>query len=310
MGDTNYIGQVIEVDGDIVNSGVKGMKWGVRKDAGHVGQKAKTKTIAKLDKKFEKEVARTNSGSASMAYRNAAVKRINSRIEELGDSDKYRNIDLLNAKGTIKADYDRDAQAVIVRSIEDATREIYGSNASGTKKGVYNADTDRIDIVDRDVQHADDGTDVTVLLTRDDKGHIVSVEVVPYDPDLEHSGVKGMKWGVRKDNPDKAVRKADKAAQKIGERSPSSKGPESTADRYTRLLTKARAQGANSFTDEELQFVTKRGDAINKINRLNERKPNWIAELAQQQIKQTAQKQMRVVSDDMTKKYVGSKSTK
>ena len=30
------------------------MKWGVRKDAGHEGERAKTKKIGKLDKKFEK----------------------------------------------------------------------------------------------------------------------------------------------------------------------------------------------------------------------------------------------------------------
>ena len=35
--------------------GVKGMKWGVRKDRGHEGERVKTKKLKKLDKKYERE---------------------------------------------------------------------------------------------------------------------------------------------------------------------------------------------------------------------------------------------------------------
>lgn len=160
-------------------------------------------------------------------------------------------------------------------------------------------------------------------------------QIIELDGDILNSGVKGMKWGVRKAEKAQSqadrqaaymnrkpgnqtgankrklgrlqaeadrrnrnvVKKSDKAAVKLGEIPNSQKGPESTADRYDRLLTKAKSQGANTFTDEELKFVSKRGEAINKVNRLNEKKPGWIRELTQQTIKEQTKKKMNSTID-------------
>lgn len=193
--------------------GVKGQKWGVRKDRGHEGQRTKTKKIAKLDTEFEKSIGRANNGRMSPALHNAIVVRLNSRVQALNDSPKYRNADLSKG-GKIKSDYDKDGQEIVLRSFEDAVREQYGVNASGSKKAVYNRKTDTIDIVDiksMAVSHADvsETPDFSVQLIRDDNGHISSVVITPMDPPLEqtedfvsnfleHHGVKGMKWGVTK----------------------------------------------------------------------------------------------------------------
>lgn len=190
---------------DAKHHGVKGMKWGVRKDPGHEGEKAKTKTIEKLDKKFEKRINDANSGRITPELHNAISTRINSRVQDLNDSEKYRTA---NITGQLKLDYDKDMMEAMHRSFEDGVRQIYGSNASGTKQAVYNRETDQVDLINKTVQHAEtDIPDVTVLLTRDARGVIISTKLVPYGIEhdamvagffLAHFGVRGMKWGVRK----------------------------------------------------------------------------------------------------------------
>lgn len=202
----------MDVDEFLEHHGVKGQKWGVRKDAGHVGETARTKKIAKLDKRFEKTVASTNAGRPTMEFHNALVERINSRVRDLNDSQKYRNADL-NKPGKLKNDYEKDGHELFMRAIEDSTRENYGSNASGTKKAVYNRKTDMLEIVDIAASHADNNArlpDFAIKFVRNATGHIVDFKIVDIPNTIEqtamsvgnflaHYGTKGMKWGVRTD---------------------------------------------------------------------------------------------------------------
>jgi hypothetical protein len=188
------------VEGVLSHYGKKGMKWGVRNDRGYEGQKAKTKTIEKADKKFEKEINAANSGRSSADLHNAVVGRMNSRIRDINDKPEYRDLD--RATPELRSKYDNEMKDTIVKSFEDGVREVYGSNASGTKKGVYNSETDQIDIVDREVQHAQTRVpNYVAKLTRNDSGYITSVKFVELDEkgaELAHYGVKGMRWGYRK----------------------------------------------------------------------------------------------------------------
>jgi len=119
------------------------------------------------------------------------------------------------------------------------------------------------------------------------------------EEDAEQSGVKGMRWGFRKNKPVKEIIAPDKGS-----------AGESSAQKYVRLTTHAKKQGANSLSDDDLKFVTQRGNAITQVNRLNEKKPGWIADLAKQTLKQATQKQINSISDDLSKKYVNGKSDK
>lgn len=278
MSDTDYIGAIVSSEEeDVEHSGKKGMKWGVRNDKDHIGEKAKTKTIAKLDKKYDKE--------SFVAVNNAVAKRINPKLNELNSRPEFdRDMD----EGTPLHDkYIGEYRKALQTSLDQAAKDI-GTNASGTK-GV------RLTIVGEgldtyyeahsvDIKHSDLEPDFVIIPEFSSNGQIVG-QTIQSKADLEHSGVKGMHWGVRKPkDPAKVAAKAEakeaRSAIRIGERPKGHTGPEAPADRYNRLLTKAKTQGANSFTDDELNFVTRRGNAINQVNKLNAQNPGWIEVLS------------------------------
>lgn len=121
--------------------------------------------------------------------------------------------------------------------------------------------------------------------------------VVVKSGDLEQAGVKGMRWGIRN----------DKSKSTTGSETPKAKtGPESSAQRYDRLLVQAKKNGANTFSEEDLRFVTQRGNALSQVDRLNASKPNWVADAAKQALKQAATQTVKTVVANSAKKYINS----
>lgn len=113
------------------------------------------------------------------------------------------------------------------------------------------------------------------------------------DAEMKHRGIKGMKWGVRKDDS-----------------SSSTKGPisapkdEAPSARYDRLLTNVKKHGANSLSEEDMQFVIKRGEAIRKIEKLNEERPDWFSSIAQKALKKAGERRMNNLAEGYAKKYI------
>jgi hypothetical protein len=293
---------------DAEHHGVKGMKWGIRNDRGHEGQKAKTKVIAKADQKFEKNIAAANKGRLTPELHNAVVTRMNARVQGVNDSDKYRGIDMDTATGKIKSDYEKDMRDAIVTSFEDGVREIYGSNASGTKRGVYNSKTDSIDIVEKDVQHAalPDVPNVTAKLTRDKLGQVASIEVVPFEMEhsnldgenyLAHFGVKGMKWGIRKSDSSGSSRGGSKSI-------PKASANETHGEKYNRLRSQIKTHGPNSVSTEDLNFVNARTEAIAKINKMNIASPGWLTDTSKVILQETTKTLMKDLAVKAGKQFI------
>lgn len=113
--------------------------------------------------------------------------------------------------------------------------------------------------------------------------------------DVEHHGVKGMKWGIRN--------KKGTATASSETTAPSAS--ETPSERYTRLLGHAKQHGANSLNEDELKFVTQRGDALTKVDRLNSTNPNWVQDAAKQALKQAGKKSMQMAVNHVTQKYIG-----
>ena len=295
---TDYIANVIALDGDLEQSGVKGMKWGVRKDVGHEGEQAKARTIARADKKYDKQFK----GMAGFVkIHNEMANNVNKRIDAMNS--KYPdNIDLRDPKNSkIATKYYNDYKNVLEDSMAEAMTN-FGVNASGTKRvrfvitgegenTYYEARMDKVD--PSELQQDDMGNQVLRVTPEfDSQGRIVGQTIAMVDPTLEHSGVKGMKWGVRKKDAPSST--------------PTTKAPagESNTDRYNRLLAHAKKHGANTLDDDDLKFVTLRGDAISKVNRLNQTNPGWVSSAANQALKQAAKKTLQMATEHATKKYI------
>lgn len=209
----------------LIHFGVKGMKWGVRHDPGHVGERAKTKKIVKLDKKFERD---SKNFKTYMSVHNRAAELTNKNdIDRINNKAQYKDADF-STDSPIRREYYREHQAAFVANVRKAAVEV-GTNASGTRTLAIKERPDgdwEMHVVD--VKHTDepdlldliDGSTIQVFY--DDRGHITRIEP-PEDLEqsafddeeyLMHFGVKGMKWGTRKNDLPGVPRSTNREARK------------------------------------------------------------------------------------------------
>lgn len=144
------------------------------------------------------------------------------------------------------------------------------------------------------------------------------------EDDLEHHGVKGQQWGIRRsssalraaakargDAPAKKAEASD-ATKKAATAAPAKKPAgdiqdkvETSSDRYARLASQAKSGKASEMTEQDLKFFNARTEALAKINKMNETSPGWLRETTVKVIQQSAQRQMQAISDTVADKYVG-----
>ncbi len=221
------------------------MKWGVRKDKGHEGERAKTKKIAKLDRNFERNASNVHTWVRVHNY--AADKANKFDIDRINNKPEYKGVDFTKPS-ELRTKYYKEHHDAYLKRVDEGAASI-GLNASGTRKLRVTVDDDGNWSVFADgVEHADDGPKplAKVKVTYDAKGHIrklTSEDVVEHndvdedlvDEVLAHYGVLGMKWGKRR------------SRQEIEEaRSPESRQLSST-------ITKAKETKVSSLTNREIQ---------------------------------------------------------
>lgn len=232
--------------------GTKGMKWGVRKDRGHEGQRAKTKKIEKLDRKFIRD---SQSVSTTWKVHNyAADKMNNEHLPRLNK--KYEGNDFLRDSPTRRRYY-KEVQESYLDSLQEGANAL-GVSASGKLKyAILDKGDGAWDIVTTEIEHSirlDEEVVASVQAIFDASGYITSISMDELQQDsfdvdgfLEHYGVRGMKWGVRK------------------KRNTSSDHDESRA-----LLSRHKSELSNA----ELKRVNERLNLETNLNRLN---PNTVA---------------------------------
>lgn len=213
--------------------GVKGMRWGQRKDT-TVTVNGKTKQVtakkaAKLDAAWEKNQYTL---PKAVERHNAMAEHFNQRIGALND--KYKDHDFS------KVDWENPSswspkQNQYMKEVGDLETAGYHHavaqelpSPTGKKKTVLETKGDQLSVVVKsvDAKHAvtvEDGDEVFVFkITRNAKGLITDAKPVEnamaqseemVSDFIEHFGTKGMKWGVRKDKVANAV---SSAAQKAG----------------------------------------------------------------------------------------------
>jgi hypothetical protein len=208
----------IAVENVLAHFGKKGMKWGVRQDKGHEGERAKTRKINRLDRQFEKGANPKYIKSVHVAVKihNRAADLTNKHdIDRINNKPEYKDADF-RRDSPLRQKYYKEHQDAFLKNVEKAAEEL-GTNATGTRKYVITETRNGgWDIHTDSVRHADTSNSDAPLFTvkvNYNNGRIVSIEL----PDevahgeafaadvLAHVGVKGMHWGVRKSREERSA---------------------------------------------------------------------------------------------------------
>lgn len=261
-----------EVDDFLAHYGVKGMKWGVRRDAGHEGERAKTKKIDKLDRKFNKDAT---SLGLTIKVHNAAAERSNRYdVDRINNKPEYKNADF-NKPSPLRDKYMREHQDAYEANLHKAAQDL-GTNASGTRKYkiVVADDGQSWDITTEEVQHAAE-TAMRVKLTLDRLGHITKLTPIE-DDSLAHFGVKGMKWGTRK---------AEAQAAR-----------ESTQSKDHAKVAGIRKKRVDEMSNAELKVLTERMNLEQQYKKLSPTKTAAGKKFAQDIVREVAKEQAKALA--------------
>jgi 2'-5' RNA ligase len=174
--------------------GIKGMKWGVRRAE---------KRIAKGDRSFEKQAASVHTW---VRLHNAGAEHFNTRIDALNDKPKFKKASdegiLLDMSKPVTRQYHKEATDIYLQGIRAEAAKM-GQNPSGTKKiGIGSSEPHTFYVTLEDIKHENL---FKVIFDYDDQGRIIGLHTdeltqgaMVVGDILEHHGVKGMKWGIRK----------------------------------------------------------------------------------------------------------------
>jgi ribosomal protein S18 acetylase RimI-like enzyme len=239
--------------------GVKGMKWGVRKaDASSASRSPKT---AKADKKWAKKAS---SSRTFVAVHNAAVKRMNkTEVSRINNKSEYKNKDFTN-DSPLRRKYYNEFETTFMRVMNEESSRIIGPNASGTQRLKFEVDpsgSGDIHYRIETIKHANTSPPDIIAKTND-KGYIVSFSVVEnalmqgedlVNNFIEHFGVKGMKWGVRRDRSGGGSSKP---------------APSTDAVRVNAYKKTVKRGGTNALSTKELQDLVTRMNLEQQYSRL------------------------------------------
>lgn len=333
--------------------GVKGMKWGVRKENIKSGAKAVGRGISKVstalaDANFESATTSTDGTpraaldiehKANQAFKRTDLPAINSK-PEYESARKLRNR-LRHPRDPLTKQYRKEVKETYIQRLESAANSMH--NASGTRQytirergwelppegGALPKSKHYWSVTTREIQHAEDyaaGT-FSVELTLDEDGFVTDIN--PVDPVshamtlgeqhileqidpiqhavelgeafVVHYGVKGMKWGQRKDrnepgllerrraqveavNREKrpsvtprvqdsigsSARKKTTIKAKGGEDHPASED----AIRVAEAEQKLKKSGVHALSNKELQDLATRMNLENQVHTLQKKRPS------------------------------------
>ncbi len=168
----------------IKHYGVLGMKWGQRKE-----------------RNWEKKVSSTR--SYIKVYNKTADSMNATVIPNINNNPRYKNKNFNDPKNEkLKNQYLKEYEDAFNKFMKEHSLSELGTSPSGTKQAIFSYDFDagEVKFEFKEVKHSLENGDVVFIGKLDSFGMIISLI---FDEEksnnLSHTGVKGMKWGVRKD---------------------------------------------------------------------------------------------------------------
>lgn len=170
--------------------GVKGMKWGTRKD-----------------RKWAKNIYTTRS---AVKVHNAMAHRMNNGEIDKHNADPRWTGKNLNENPKLATLYYKEFAKLQEKVYSQAVADVHGVSPSGSHRAVYVNDNNgpRIEIRDANARHVDEVTepDLVIQIKQNALGQVEEINTAEEgiaahsaaDEFLAHYGVKGMKWGQRK----------------------------------------------------------------------------------------------------------------
>lgn len=238
-----------ELDKVLEHYGVKGMKWGVRKD----------RRTSRGDRKWKKKAL---SGKTAASLMDKALPKIEKDLVALKSSYGAAN---LSSDPQLKKKYFNESQEIFNKHLNAAAGSV-GTNPSGTKKLTASITPDGyLYVRTAKIKHADDEDAEKFLLIRDENGYITGVEPVEeVEEILAHYGVKGMKWGVRKS---RKQRRREARLRRLEEKSAKKK---INASEDAKTVAKLRKKKVSELSNSELKLVAERLNLETKLNKVNQ----------------------------------------
>ena len=300
--------------------GVKGMKWGVRKN--RQGKVRARTTMSRSARKDRDELLDMTGGTSvegkaskkfvkkyNKTYRRAQFK-IRKSIRNINNDAKYKDQDF-RKDSKLRNEYYSDISKAITQQLNasaakhgrmrkvqlsfdvDVSKSMEPSWSIKQKENLPGRMAERKEAktASKSFSHADTDSD-PVKVTYDDMGYIIDIEIdESYFPEelehsdaafvddflisvgapddiLEHHGVKGMKWGVRKPRPSSGARRSSRASEPRTRKVQKTRSPSYKKPAKTDLLSNDELRRSN----ERLRLEKEYNTLISEVKRQNRSK--------------------------------------
>lgn len=257
--------------------GVKGMRWGFRNNPQRKAAKAEKKQ-AKADKKFDKPSMETH----NKIY-NDSTAGFNKKLEGINNKPEYAAAakagTLLNPNHPTTQKYHDEIDVTFKNELRASANRV--TNKAGTRR--YKVEIVQLSQDPHDwgwtlgteaVQHAMITT--KIMAVRDKNGLVVGTKIdsMTQAEDfvsnyLEHYGVKGMKWGTRKDAPAPGTVRVTEKKKKL--KAEGGKGFETHPDAVKAATSKQKMKksGAKTLSNNELRELATRLNLEKQVRELS-----------------------------------------
>ena len=313
-----------EILNELEHYGVKGMKWGVRKDrSSGRSEKAKAKRDLKdtrKDTRWEEKRQSIGYGTGwssrrSHAVAKKAVKTMKPELKAINKSPEFRTrkarADIRQDRGYMKGRnatsiaYKKAVSELYMKHVRAAAATELQVSPSGKWKeslfqgsNYWGVEVEKVEEAKHE-ESADPALNFKVRPIEDEDGYIVDFEPVEDSADqsdvshlldetggdsLEHYGVKGMKWGIRK----------DRSSKSSGTKKKSSRSEARTKKKRAAAATKA-ASNPKNMSNDELRKQNERMRLEQEYKRLKKQgRPSsgpvvdYLSEMGERQLKRVA----------------------